>query len=74
MAKASCLQCRGPWAQCFPGGSVAKESTFNAGGLGLSPELGKSPGEEKGYPIQYSGLENSVDCIVHEVTESDTTE
>ena len=42
--------------------------------LGLIPGLGRSPGEGKGYPLQYSGLENSMDCIVHGVTESDTTE
>ena len=74
MAKASCCQCRGPWVQCFPGGSVGKECTCNAGDLGLIPGLGKSPGEGKGYPLQYSGLENSVNCIVHRVTELDTTE
>ena len=38
------------------------------------PGLGRSPGEEKGYPLQYSGLENSMDYIVHGVAESDTTE
>ena len=74
MAKASCSQCGGPWAQCFPGGSVGKESTCNVGDLGLIPGLGKSPGERKGYPLQYSGLENSVDYIVHGVAEADTTE
>ena len=42
--------------------------------LGLIPGLGRSPGEGKGYPLQYSGLENSMDCIVLGVTESDTTE
>ena len=40
------------------------------GDLGSIPELGISPGEGNGYPLQYSGLENSVDCIVHGVTES----
>jgi len=48
----------------FPCGSVGKESTCNAGDLGLIPGLGRSPGEGKGYPLQYSGLENSMDCIV----------
>ena len=43
----------------FPGGSAGKESTCNAGGLGSVPGLGRSPGEEKGYTLQYSGLENS---------------
>ena len=40
-------------------------STCNAGGLGLIPGLGRSPGEGNGYPLQYSGLENSMDGIVH---------
>ena len=43
----------------FPCGLAGKESTCNAGGLGLIPGLGRSPGEGKGYPVQYSGLENS---------------
>ena len=46
----------------------------NAGDLGLIPGLGRSPGEGKGYPLQYSGLENFMDCIVHGVAESDMTE
>ena len=54
----------------FPGGSAGKESACNAGDMGLVPGLGRSPGEGKGYPLQYSGLENSVDCIVHGVTKS----
>ena len=45
-----------------------------AGDLGSVPELGRSPGEGKGYPLQHSGQENSTDCIVHGVTESYTTE
>ena len=48
----------------FPDGSAGKESACNTGDLGSIPELGRSPGEEKGYPLQYSGLENSKDCIV----------
>ena len=44
------------------------------GDLGSIPGLGQSPGEGKGYPLQYSGLENSMICIVHGVTESDVTE
>ena len=40
----------------------------------LIPGLGRSPGEGKGYPLQYSGLENSMDYTVHAVAESDTTE
>ena len=49
----------------LPWGSAGKESACNAGDLGSIPGLGRSPGEGKGYPAQYSGLENSVDCIVH---------
>ena len=44
----------------FPGGSAGKESTCNAGDLGLIPGLGRSPGEGNSYPLQYSGLENSM--------------
>ena len=58
----------------FSSGSAGKESTCNAGDLGSIPGLGRSLGEEKGYPLQYSGLENSMDCIVKAVTELDTTE
>ena len=54
----------------FPCGSAGKESAFNVGDLGSIPGLGRSPGEEKDYPIQYSGLENSMDSIVHGVAES----
>ena len=46
----------------FSCGSAGKESTCNVGDLGLIPGLGRSPGEGKGYPLQYSGLENSMDC------------
>ena len=56
----------------FPCASAGKESACNAGGLGLIPGLGWSPGEGKGYPLQYSGLENSMDCIVHGVAKSRT--
>ena len=54
----------------FPDSSVGKESTSNVGDLDLIPGLGRSPGEGNGYPIQYSGLENSMDCIVHGVAKS----
>ena len=47
----------------FPCGSAAKESTCNVWDLGLIPGLGRSPGEGKGYPLQYSGLENSVQSM-----------
>ena len=56
----------------FPFGSAGKESTCNAGDLGLIPGLGRSPGEGKGYPFQYSGPENSMDAIVHGVVKSQT--
>ena len=57
----------------FPCGLAGKESSCNVGDLGLILGLGRSPGEEKGYPLQYSGLENSTG-IVRAVTESDKTE
>ena len=53
------------WLSC-------KESTCNAGDLGLIPGLRRSSGEGKGYPLQYSGLENAMDCIVHGVAKSQT--
>ena len=56
----------------FPGGSAGKDITCYAGDLGSIPGLGKSPGEGKGYPLQFSGLENSMDCIVHGVAKSGT--
>ena len=50
-----------------------KASAYNVGDLGSIPELGRSPGEGKGYPeLQRSGLENSMDCVVHGVTKSQT--
>ena len=45
-------------------------STCDAGDLGSIPGLGRSPEEGKGYPLQYSGLQNSMDCIAHGVTKS----
>ena len=56
----------------FPGGSAGKESACNAGDLGSIAELGRSPGEGKRYPLQYSGLKNSMDNIVHGVAKSRT--
>ena len=53
--------------QSFPGGSPGKESACSAGDLGSIPGLGRSTGEGKGYPLQHSGLENSMNCIVHGV-------
>ena len=54
----------------FSCGSAGKESACNAGDLGSIPGLGKSSGEGKGYPLQYSGLENAMDCIVHGIIKS----
>ena len=59
------------WLQNMSG-SAGKESACNAGDLSLIPVLGRSPGEGKGYPLQYSGLENSMDFIVHGVAKSRT--
>ena len=63
----------------FPGGLDGKESTCNSGDPVSIPESGRSPGEENGYPLQYSCLENSMNRgawqdIVHGVTESERTE
>ena len=54
----------------FPGGSAGKESACNAGDLGSTPGLARSPGEGKGYPLQYSSLENSMDYTVHGIAKS----
>ena len=54
---------------CDLDGSAGK-STYSAADLGSIPELGRSPGEKNGYPLQYSGLENSMDSIVHGVAKS----
>ena len=56
----------------FPGGSAGKEPVCNAGDLGSICGLGRSPGEGKGYPLQCSGLENPMDCIVHGVAKNRT--
>ena len=57
----------------FPGGSAGKESTCNEGDLGSIPGLGRSPGEGKGYPLQYSDLKNSMDYSPWGCKKSDTT-
>ena len=54
----------------FPYGSAGEESACNVGDLGLITMLGRFPGEGNGYPLQYSGLENSMDCTVHRTTKS----
>ena len=56
----------------FPCGSAGKESTCNGRDLDSTSALGRSPREGKGYPCQYSGLENSTDCIAHRVAKSRT--
>ena len=57
---------------CFPHSSFGKESACNAGDPSSIPRLERSPGEGKVYPLQYSGLETSMDCIIHGVTKSQT--
>ena len=61
-----------PRLRGFTCGSAGKESACNAGDLGSIPGLVRCPGEGKGYPRQYSGPENSTDCIVHGVAKSRT--
>ena len=56
----------------FPGSLAANESACSGGDLASIPGLGRSPGEGKGYPLQYSFLENSMDCRVHEVAKTHT--
>ena len=56
----------------FPGGSVDKESTCNAGDMSWIPGLGRSLGEGNSYTLQHSGMENPMDCIVHGVAKSRT--
>ena len=60
----------------LPSGSAGKESTCNVGDLDLIPGLETSPGEGKGYPLQYSGLENSMENFkgLEGCKESDRTE
>ena len=56
----------------FPDNAVGKKSTCNAADLGSIPGLGRSPGEGKGYPLHYSGLENSMDCMVNGASKNQT--
>ena len=56
----------------LPGGSAGEKSACNAGDLGSIPGLGRSSGEGKGYPLQYSDPKNSMDCIVYAVAKSRT--
>ena len=78
LSKDSCVE-KIPWRRDrlptplflgFPGGSAGKESACNVGDLVSILGLGRSPGEGKGDPLPYSGLENSMDYIVHGVTKS----
>ena len=55
-----------------PGDATGKESACNVGDLGSIPGLGRSPGEGNRYPLQYSGLENSMDSVVHGIAKSRT--
>ena len=66
------IMCLSNHSMGFPCGSTGKESAYNVGDLGSIPGLGRSPGEGKGYPLQYSGLQNSMDYTVHRVTKSRT--
>ena len=59
-----------PWASLVA--QMVKNPPTNMGDLDLIPRLGRSPGEGKGYPLQYSGLENSMNCIVHGVAKRQT--
>ena len=61
-----------PLSRGFPCGSAGGESACNVGDLGSISGLGRSPGVGKGYPLQYSGLENSKECVVHGVAKSRT--
>ena len=61
-----------PNAGLFPGSSAGEESACNVGDLGSIPGLGRSFEERNSYPLQYSGLENSMHCIVHGVAKSRT--
>ena len=56
----------------FPGGSAVKESACNEGDPSLIPGLERSPGKGNSYTLQYSGLENSMNCIVRGVPKSQT--
>ena len=59
-----------PYQPGLPGGSMVKNLSTNAGDMGSIPGFGRSPGEGKGHPLQYSGLENSMDYTVHGVAKS----
>ena len=60
------------WVMGFPGSSASKESACSVGDPSSIPGLRRSPGEGNGYPLQYSDLENCMDCIAHGITKSGT--
>ena len=71
----NCFLLREVWRlKGFPGGSVGKAPTCSAEDLDSVTGLWRSPGEGNGYPLKYSGLENSMDCIVQGISESNMTE
>ena len=72
MSQSSRKRTQQPHYFAFPGGSDGKESAYSAEDRGSIPGSGRSPGEENGYPLQCSGLENSMDPIVHGVAKSQT--
>ena len=61
-----------PFSLGFLCGSASKESAHNAGDLGLIPGLGRFPGEGRGCPLQYSGLENSMNHTFHGIIKNQT--
>ena len=70
LPRSKCLNFMAAATMGFPGGSPDKESTCNAGDLASIPGLGRCPREGNGCPLQYSGLENSMDHIVHGAAKS----
>ena len=58
--------------QSFPGGSEDKDPARSSGDVGSIPGLGRSPGDQNGYPLQYFSLENSMDSVVHGVAKNRT--
>ena len=67
------MGCPPQYSWAYSGGSDSKESACNAGNLGSIPGLGRSPEKGKGYPLQYSGLENSMDYTSPWVAKSQTS-
>ena len=67
-----CYPLQDSWASLVD--QLVKNPYAVGGDMGLIPGSGRSPGKGKGYPLQYSSLENPLDCIAHGVAESDMTE